>query len=129
MLTFNSPFDPNSVSLPNYRTLRIILVVVSYQLYAKDSSRGELAMKPRNGPHGEGGSGGPYLGHLIRWPVSGTSYGNATAPGRSCSSSISHLLSPFSCIYCPLLIFLLLFIYNDKAKEKLHSVSEGEKRH
>jgi hypothetical protein len=31
------------------------------QLYAKGSFRGELAMKPRNGPYGEGG---PFLGRL-----------------------------------------------------------------
>jgi hypothetical protein len=42
--------------------------MVSCQLYVKDSSRGELAMKPRNGPHSEGSSSGPFLGHLMVMP-------------------------------------------------------------
>jgi hypothetical protein len=37
--------------------------MVFRSLYVKDSLRGELAIKARNGPHGEGSSSGPRLGH------------------------------------------------------------------
>jgi hypothetical protein len=48
--------------------------MISRQLYVKDIFRGELAIKPRNRSHGEGGSSGPEMGHPVRWPISGTSY-------------------------------------------------------
>jgi hypothetical protein len=73
LLNFNSPscFYPNSVSQSNYRKCRTILVIVFHQFYAKDSSRGELAIRPRIGPHCESGSEGPEIGHPIKCPRTG----------------------------------------------------------
>jgi hypothetical protein len=44
MLTFNSPFCPNSINYSNYSAYGTIRVRVLSQLYVKDSSRDELAM-------------------------------------------------------------------------------------
>ena len=46
VLTFNSPFYPNSVSRPNYRISWASLAILFYLFYVKDNFSGELAMKP-----------------------------------------------------------------------------------